>query len=128
MAGVGVVEIVFIALPTESQGQAEHLMPLFVVFGAGGNELSGTESAILNRESGDSGNRAIRRSQLNIDRLRFTLAILNRRSAILLYYDSTPFCTSRCGNSGDSWPVILGIVWFAIRDSVPLRRRAGGEA
>ena len=27
---------------------------------------------------------------------------------------------SRCGNSGDSWPAILGIVRFASRDSVPL--------
>ena len=43
-----------------------------------GPELSGTESAILNRESGDSAsrdsNRAIPRSRLNIDRSRFGLA------------------------------------------------------
>ena len=30
------------------------------------------------------------------------------------------FCASRCGISGDSGPAILGIVRFAIRDSVPL--------
>ena len=49
------------------------------------------------------------------------MAILNRFSAILLYCDSTHFFASRCGISGDSGPAILGIVRFAIRDSVPLR-------
>ena len=49
------------------------------------------------------------------------MAILNRFSAILLYCDSTHFSASRCGISGDSGPAILGIVRFAIRDSVPLR-------
>ena len=39
---------------------------------------------------------------LNINWLRFGLAILNRLSAILCYCDSTNFCASRCGNSGDS--------------------------
>ena len=41
--------------------------------------------------------------------------------AILLCCDSTQFSASRCGISGDSRPAILGIVRFAIRDSVPLR-------
>ena len=49
---------------------------------------SGTESAILNYESGDSesddSNRAFPRSQLNIDKLRFRLAILSPFSAILV--------------------------------------------
>ena len=80
---------------------------------------SGTVLAILNRESGDSelgdSNREIPRSQPNIDRLRFRWAILNRISAILLYCNSTHFCASHCGNSGDSWPAILGIVRFATR-------------
>ena len=49
------------------------------------------------------------------------MAILNRLSAILLCCDSTPFFASRCGISGDSMLAILGIVRFAIRDSVPLR-------
>ena len=49
------------------------------------------------------------------------MAILNRFSAILLCCDSTHFFASRCGISGDSGPAILGIVRFAIRDSVPLR-------
>ena len=49
------------------------------------------------------------------------MAILNRFSAILLYCDSTHYFASRCGISGDSGPAILGIVRFAIRDSVPLR-------
>ena len=49
------------------------------------------------------------------------MAILNRFSAILLYCDSTRFSACRCGISGDSRPAILGIVRFAIRDSVPLR-------
>ena len=48
------------------------------------------------------------------------MAILNRFSAILLYCDSTHFFSSRCGMSGDSRPA-LGIMRFAIRDSVPLR-------
>ena len=48
------------------------------------------------------------------------MAILNRFSAILLYCDSTHFFASRCRISGDSGPAILGIVRFAIRDSVPL--------
>ena len=43
------------------------------------NRLSGTESAILNRESGDL-SRAILRSRLNIDRLRFRLATPSRIS------------------------------------------------
>ena len=35
---------------------------------------------------------------------------------------TTHSCASRCGNSGDSWPAILGIArfFFAIRDSMPL--------
>ena len=49
------------------------------------------------------------------------MAILNRFSAILLYCDSTHIFASRWGISGDSKPAILGIVRFAIRDSVPLR-------
>ena len=49
------------------------------------------------------------------------MAILNRFSMILPYCDSAHFCASRCGISGDSRAVILGIVRFAIRDSVPLR-------
>ena len=48
------------------------------------------------------------------------MAILNRCSAILLHCDSTHVFASRCGISGDSRPAILGIVRFAIRDSVPL--------
>ena len=44
---------------------------------------------------------------LNIDRLRFGLAILNRFSATLLHCDSTHFCASCFGNSGDSTPAIL---------------------
>ena len=48
------------------------------------------------------------------------MAILNRFSATLLHCDSTQFFASRCGFSGDSRPAILGIVRFAIRDSVPL--------
>ena len=48
------------------------------------------------------------------------MAILNRFPAILLYCDSTHLFASRCGISGDSRPEILGIVRFAIRDSVPL--------
>ena len=47
------------------------------------------------------------------------MAILNRFSAILLYCDSTHVCASRCGISGD-FSAILGIVRFAVRDSVPL--------
>ena len=55
------------------------------------------------------------------------MAILNRFSAILLYYcDSTPFFASRCGISGDSRPAILGIVRFAIRDSVPPSPESSG--
>ena len=60
-------------------------------------QLSGTESAILtlSRESGDSEscdlNRAIPKSRLNTDRLRFGLAILNRFSTSLLYCNSTQF-------------------------------------
>ena len=40
------------------------------------------------------------------------MAILNRFSAILFYCDSTYFCASRCGISGDSRPAILGIMRF----------------
>ena len=47
-------------------------------------DLSGAESAIRDSESGDS-NRAIPRSRLNIDRLRFGLAILTQFPAILLF-------------------------------------------
>ena len=60
--------------------------------------LSGTELATPNRESGDSesgdSNRrsSIPRSQSNIDRPRFGLAILSRFSAILLCCGSTHFC------------------------------------
>ena len=53
------------------------------------------------------------------------MAILNRFSAILLYCDSTHFFASRCRIAGDSRPAILGIVRFAIRDSVPLRLEEG---
>ena len=55
------------------------------------------------------------------------MAILNRFSAILLYCDATHFLASRCRISGDSRPAILGIVRFAIRDSVPLRSRVYAE-
>ena len=48
------------------------------------------------------------------------MAILNGLSAILLYCDSTHVFASRCGIAGDSKPAILGIVRFAIRDSVLL--------
>ena len=86
--------------------------------------LSGTESAILNRESCD----AIMRFQghgeaaLNSDhhRLRFGLAILSRFSVVLLHCGSTQVCASRCRNSGDSRPAMRGNVRFAIRNSVPL--------
>ena len=54
------------------------------------------------------------------------MAILNRFAAILLYCDSTPFFASGCGILGDSRPAILGIVRFAIRDSVPLSCRGAG--
>ena len=85
--------------------------------------LGDTESAILNRESGDSksgdSSCAIPRSRVNTDRLRFGLAILNRFSAISLHCDSTHFCTSRLGNPGDSWSAMLGIVRFVICDSMP---------
>ena len=40
--------------------------------------------------------------------------------AILFYCDSPLFLVSCCGFSGDSSPAILGIVRFAVRDSVPL--------
>ena len=74
-------------------------------------DLRGIESAILNRESGDSesggSNHAIPRSRLNIDRLRFRLAILSQSSAILLY------CDSLARDSENR----------AIRDSMPLRLR-----
>ena len=82
--------------------------------------LAGTESAILNREWGDS-NRAIPRSRPNIDRLQFGLATLNRLSAILHDCDSTHVFASCCGISGYSRPTIPGTVRFTIRDSVPLR-------
>ena len=54
-----------------------------------------------------------------------------KSSAILLDCDSTHvfFFASGCGMSGDSRPAILGIVQFAIRDSVPLShdiQRLGG--
>ena len=49
------------------------------------------------------------------------MAILNKFSAILVYCDSTQFFACCCGMSGDSRPAILGIVRFAIRDSVLLR-------
>ena len=49
------------------------------------------------------------------------MAILNRFSAMLLHCDSTHLFDSRCEISGDSRPAILGIVRFAIRDSVLLR-------
>ena len=69
--------------------------------------LSGTESAILNRESGDSescdSNHAMPRSWLNIDRVQVGLAIQNRFSAILLYCNSTHLYAS-----GNFWPAILG--------------------
>ena len=87
-------------------------------------KLSGTESAILNRESSDSescdSNRAISKVALSIDKDAIQIAILNRVSAILRYCDSIRFFASRCRISGDSRPAILGIVRFAIRDSVPL--------
>ena len=82
--------------------------------------LSGTESAILSRESGDAesgnSNRTIPMPPLNVDRLRFGLAILNRFSAILLRFDSIlcfslqKFLRFQACDSGNR----------AIRDSVPL--------
>ena len=45
-----------------------------------------------------------------INRLRFGMAILNRFSAVLPYCDSTYFCASRCGNSGDFRLAILELV------------------
>ena len=45
----------------------------------------------------------------------------------LLRFDSMIFA-SHCGNSGDSRPAILGIVRFAIRDSVSLRPRGSAES
>ena len=41
--------------------------------------------------------------------------------SVLLRFDS--FFASRCESSGDSRPVILGIMRFVIRDSVPLSSR-----
>ena len=89
--------------------------------------LSGTESAILNRESSDSescgSNRAIPRSRRNIlmgcDSDGDSKSTF--RDYTLLYCDSTHvFAASHCGISGDSRPAVLGIVRFAIRASVPL--------
>ena len=48
------------------------------------------------------------------------MAILNRFSAILLFCDPTHVFASSCGISDDSRPAIMGIMRFAIRDSVPL--------
>ena len=45
--------------------------------------LSGTESAILNRESSDSESGDSNRAIPSIDRMRFWMAILNRFSMIL---------------------------------------------
>ena len=58
---------------------------------------------------------------LNINRLRFGLAILSRFAAIL-YIIAVPLIldASRCRSSGDSWPAILGIVRSAICGSVLL--------
>ena len=92
-------------------------LPIFhlILVGEVNPELSGTDSAILNQESGDSEScdSKVGDSLLNIDRPRFGVATLCQVS--------THFCASRCGNSGDSRPANLGIVWFAICDSVPLR-------
>ena len=86
---------------------------------------SGTISAILNRESDNSGscNSKVAGLQLNIDGLWFGLSILNRFSAILLCCDSTHFCASRCRNSGNSRLAALMSVRSAIRGSVLLRSR-----
>ena len=51
------------------------------------------------------------------------MAILNQFSAILLCCDSTQLSASRCGISVDSRPAMLGIVRFAIRDSVVLSQK-----
>ena len=51
------------------------------------------------------------------------MTILNRFSANLLYCDSNRFFAFCCGISGDSRPAILGIMRFAVRDSVPLKCR-----
>ena len=87
-------------------------------------DLSGTESAILNRESSDSescdSNRAIPRSLSALtgcDSDGDSESIF--RNSTLLRFDS--FFASRCRMSGDSRPAIPGIVRFAIHDSVPLR-------
>ena len=56
------------------------------------------------------------------------MAILNRFSAIILYCDSTHVFASHCGICDDSGPAILGIVRFAICDSVPLRPIRTGNA
>ena len=60
---------------------------------------------------------------LNIDGLRFRLAILSRISAILVSCDSSGFCVFSLRNYGNSWPA-MGIVRLEIRDSAPVRFRA----
>ena len=55
------------------------------------------------------------------------MAILNR--FFLRFYFAAirlEFLAPRCGIPGDSGPAILGIVRFAIRDSVPLRSSQNG--
>ena len=83
-------------------------------------ELSCTESAILNREPSASESR-----DSNPRSKHWKDTILNLFSANLLYCDSTHLFASRRGIPGDSRPAILGIVRFAIRDSVPLSSGKG---
>ena len=87
--------------------------------------LSGTESAILSRESSDSestcdSNRPIPRSVSAL------IGCDSDGDSESIFHDSTSLrfgsCfASRCGISGDSRPTILGTARFAIRDSVPPR-------
>ena len=66
---------------------------------------------------------------LNVNRLWFGLAILNRFSVILLHSDSTQVCVSRCGKSGDFRPAALGIIvrfaQFAIRRAAKVQTERG---
>ena len=49
------------------------------------------------------------------------MAILNRFPRFYFTAIRLIFVASRCRISGDSRPAILGIIRFAVRDSVPLR-------
>ena len=91
---------------------------------ADSTNLSGTELAILNRESGDSescDSKVAAKVALNIDRLRFGLVIPNRFFAILLCCVSAYFCASHHRKFWRFHIRDCGIVGFAIRDSVLLR-------